>query len=49
MKEGDRLLADLKRKAEYRNKCLVAAYLFGSPLYAPPWFYWMDYMKGNNN
>ena len=49
VKSGDLLLAELRRKAEYRNKCLVIAYLFGSPLYQPPWFYWLDYLGANNN
>ena len=49
MKEGDRLLAILKRNAEYRNKCLVIAFLFGSPLYKPPWYYWLDYLRANDN
>ena len=49
MKDGDRLLADLKRKAEYRNKCLIIAYLFGSPLYEPEWYYWLDYTRASAN
>ena len=48
-KDGDKLLRGLKSGAKYRNKCLIITYLFGSPLYQPPWYYWLDYTKCNSN
>jgi len=46
MKEGDRLLEQLRQAAKRRND--IGLFVFAVK-YEPPWWYWLDYTRGNKN
>lgn len=48
-KDGDRLLQDLKDKAQLRDRIRKLAWLLTRPLYEADLLYWMDYFKQQKN
>lgn len=48
-KEGDKLLQDLKDKAQLRDRIRKLAWLLTRPLYEENLLYWGIYFKENRN
>ena len=50
MKDGDKFLADLKAKADKRDKLEFLWYLLAKCVeIKPDWVYWFDYIRFNRN
>ena len=49
MKEGDKLLKDLREKAQKRDRIQKLAWLLTRPLYEENLLYWTIYFKENRN
>lgn len=49
MKEGDKLLQDLRAKAQKRDRIRKLAYLLTRPLYEENLLYWTICFKENRN
>jgi hypothetical protein len=47
MKDGDIFLERLKQAVKRRNAIAIIA--IECKNYNPPWWYWLDYLKGNSN
>ena len=48
MKGGDKLLKELKEKAQLRDRLQKLAWLLTRPPYEADLLYWMDYSKNKN-
>ena len=49
MKDGDKLLKELKEKAQQRDRLQKLAWLLTRPLYKADLLYWGIYFKENRN
>jgi len=50
MKDGDRLLAKLRRMADTRDRCYwFITLLLRGCLYAPDWLYWTEWVDAHRS